>query len=201
MKGRCIREKYEQLKRLADSIYNRKWSDRYDRMAAEVLSTSVLGYAESILNEDYAINLYDAFDAKVNLIQTWADNNGFRRPYKSKQYECVFFEHRVGKKKFRMKLQVDISTSAESVNEFWVQFFNNDYARTKISVNDFPVLMKLFKELFPQHHYKRDEEDDERARGIVGDVGSFESGDELRTFLDEKVKPFVVAFDRQFENT
>ncbi len=199
--GHSIREKYDQLKCLADSIYSREWVDRYDRMAAEGLSTSVLWYAEKILNEDYSINLYDAFDAKVNLIQTWADNNGFHRPYKSRQYGCVFFEHRVGKKNLRMKLQIDISTSAESANEFWVQFFNNDYDWTKISVNEFPMLMKLFKELFPQHHYKRQEEDDERARGIVGDVGSFESGDKLRTFLDEKVKPFVIAFDRQFENT
>ena len=184
------REKYEWLKRLMDVCCCPNGFDRSAQLTIQVLSASAIGYATDILNQDYNINLQDAFDAKVDVIQSWATRNGFSRPHKSRQYECVFFEHRYGPKGCCMKFQIDLPMNGEVA---WVEFFNNDYKDNKaIVVDKFPSLVGLFKRLFPSA---------EKVDGykLIGEVSNFDSEQMLLRFLDEKVKQFINAYDKEFE--
>lgn len=183
------REKYEWLRRLMDICCCPIDSDRSAQLTIQSLSASASGYATDILNQDYNINLQDAFDAKVDVIQSWATRNGFSRPHKSRQYECVFFEHRYGSRGCRMKFQINLPMKGEVT---WVHFFNNDYDKEKIVVDKFPGLVELFKHLFPPSKYV------EKWK-LVGEVRNFDSEQKLLKFLDDNVKQFIDAYDREFE--
>ena len=182
-------EKYIWLKRLREVLGSTRWEDSNDRISADALFAGASGYAESLLNANFAINQQDAYDSKVSIIQAWAVRNGFRRPYKCRPYECVFFEYRIGEMKCRIKFQVVIPTSGA---ELKVMFFNNDYDKGRVGVNEFPELTEKFRELFPRV-------DGEGPQYITSLAGNYNSERELLRFLDEKIKPFVIAYDRWFD--
>ena len=184
------REKYEWLKRLADACCCQRDFDKTAQLTVQTLSASAIEYATEILNQDYSIDLQDAFDAKVDVIQSWATCNGFSRPHKSRQYECVFFEHRYGSKGCRIKFQIDLPMDGDVA---WVQFFNNDYDKEEIGVDKFSGLVSLFKSLFPSSKYLE-------RWNLVGEVRNFDSKQSLLEFLDRKVRQFVCAYDKEFRS-
>lgn len=177
------------LKRLREVLGSTRWEDSNYRISADALFAGASGYAESLLSANFAINQQDAYDSKVSIIQAWAARNGFRRPYKCHPYECVFFEYRIGEMKCRIKFQIVIPTSGA---ELKVMFFNNDYDKGRVGVNEFPELTEKFRKLFPRV-------DGEGPQYITSLAGNYNSERELLRFLDGKIKPFVIAYDRWFD--
>ena len=155
----------------------------------EAFGAQVRNTMEQMVKQNYSLNRQCAFDSKVSTIKKWAWENGF---YPHKWKNCILFEFRIGPYGERIKFQIVHYLHCNTVR---VHFFNNDFVddgQHRTLKNDFPNLLSLFRQKFPDTV-------EAVIQSEVARLGSFTSESQLLSALNGPVKEFLDAFYAEFQ--